>query len=64
MKEKSGKGEKLVYSEEVRGALEAYVRHLRDARERLREKRGDAEKVLWGYGVGRGEEEGVGRRGR
>ncbi|KUJ13198.1 uncharacterized protein LY89DRAFT_737178 [Mollisia scopiformis] len=56
VREKAVKGERVVYSEEVRGALEVYVRHLRDARERLREKRGDAERVLWGYGVGRGEE--------
>lgn len=47
------KGEKIVYSEEAKGALEVYLRHLRDARERLREKKSDAERVLWGYGVGR-----------
>lgn len=45
----------MVYTEEVKNALETYVRHLRDARERLKEKRGDAERVLWGYGVGREE---------
>lgn len=53
------KGEKIVYSEEVKGALETYLRHLKDARERLTEKRGDAERVLWGYGVGRKEEGGI-----
>ncbi|KAF8850980.1 hypothetical protein BDZ45DRAFT_808687 [Acephala macrosclerotiorum] len=64
-KEKVVKGEKIVYSEEVKGALEVYMRHLRDARERLREKKGDAERVLWGYGVGReGDEGGDGQKER
>lgn len=57
--EKKGKGERMVYTDEVRGALGEYVRHLRDGRERLRERRKGAERVLWGYGVGR-EEEGDG----
>ncbi|KAE8442055.1 hypothetical protein EG329_003912 [Mollisiaceae sp. DMI_Dod_QoI] len=57
-KEKSIKGERIVYNDEVRDALETYMRHLKDARERLREKKGDAERVLWGYGVGRKEEGG------
>jgi len=60
--EKKGKGERMVYTDEVRGALGEYVRHLRDGRERLRERRKGAERELWGYGVGREEEgEGTGK---
>jgi hypothetical protein len=60
VKEKAMRGEKMVYTEQVKSALQEYVRHLRDGRERLRERRKGAEKVLWGYGVGRtGEEGGV-----
>ncbi|KAH7357050.1 hypothetical protein BKA65DRAFT_534797 [Rhexocercosporidium sp. MPI-PUGE-AT-0058] len=55
---KREKGEKLVYTEEVRGALENYVRELRGGRERGRERAREAERVLWGYGVGRKEGEG------
>jgi hypothetical protein len=58
VKEKAMRGEKLVYTEEVKSALQEYVRNLRDGRERLRERKKEAEKVLWGYGVGRTEEEG------
>ncbi|CZS90526.1 uncharacterized protein RAG0_01578 [Rhynchosporium agropyri] len=47
------KGERIVYSEEVKGALETYVGELRGGRERGRERRTQAERVLWGYGVGR-----------
>lgn len=57
--EKKARAEKQVYSEEVRRALANYVRHLRDARERLRERRSAAERALWGYGVGRKEGEGL-----
>lgn len=53
IKEKAVKGEKMVYTEEVKNALENYVRNLRDGTERLRERRKDAEKILWGYGIGR-----------
>ncbi|PMD22650.1 hypothetical protein NA56DRAFT_702437 [Hyaloscypha hepaticicola] len=58
VREKAVRGEKMVYTEEVKGALREYVRHLRDGRERLRERRKEAERVLWGYGVGRMEEGG------
>lgn len=54
--EKRGRGERAVYSEGVRGALAEYVRHLGDGRARLRERGEGAERVLWGYGVGRAEE--------
>lgn len=55
--EKGVRGHKMVYTEEVNEALGNYMRNLRDGRERLRERRGDAERVLWGYGVGREEGE-------
>ncbi|KAH7407349.1 hypothetical protein BKA64DRAFT_705757 [Cadophora sp. MPI-SDFR-AT-0126] len=55
---KKEKGERIVYTDEVRAALENYVRELRVGRERGRERRAQAERVLWGYGVGRGEGEG------
>jgi hypothetical protein len=56
--EKRVKGERMVYSEEVRRALGEYVRHLGDGRLRLKERREGAERVLWGYGVGREDGEG------
>ncbi|KAL2073124.1 hypothetical protein VTL71DRAFT_10448 [Oculimacula yallundae] len=52
-KMKMGKGQKMVYTPEVTGALENYVRELRGGRERGRERKKEAERVLWGYGVGR-----------
>ncbi len=52
-REKGLRAERMVYSEEVREALGNYMRELRDGRERLRERRKHAERVLWGYGVGR-----------
>ncbi|PVH83793.1 hypothetical protein DL98DRAFT_569518 [Cadophora sp. DSE1049] len=55
---KREKGERVVYTDEVRGALENYVRELRGGRERGRERRAQAERVLWGYGIGRKEGEG------
>ncbi|KAH8754739.1 hypothetical protein BGZ57DRAFT_910799 [Hyaloscypha finlandica] len=58
VKEKAMRGEKMVYTEQVKSALQEYVRNLRDGRERLRERKKGAERVLWGYGVGRTEEEG------
>jgi hypothetical protein len=58
VKEKALRGEKMVYTEPVKSALHEYVRNLRDGRERLRERRKEAERVLWGYGVGRTEEVG------
>ncbi|KAH9220752.1 hypothetical protein DL95DRAFT_432968 [Leptodontidium sp. 2 PMI_412] len=54
-KSKREKGEKVVYTDEVQGALENYVRELRSGRERGRERKREAERVLWGYGVGRRE---------
>lgn len=60
--EKKEKGERMVYTDEVREALGEYVRHLRDGRERLKERRKGAERVLLGYGVGReAEGEGAGK---
>ncbi len=47
------RGEKLVYTDEVKNALGEYLRHLKDARHRLRDRKKDAERTLWGYGVGR-----------
>lgn len=49
-----------MYSDEVRAALENYVRELRDGWERGKERKRMAERTLWGYGVGRGEGEGGG----
>ena len=48
----------MVYTEEVKSALGVYMANLRDGRERLNERRREAERVLWGYGVGRQEEDG------
>ncbi len=56
--EKAIRGDKLVYTDEVKTALQEYVRNLRDGRERLKERKKGAERVLWGYGVGRTEEGG------
>ena len=47
----------MLYTDEVRNALENYVRELRMGRERGRERRAQAERTLWGYGVGRKEGE-------
>jgi len=58
VKEKAIRGEKMVYTDQVKNALQEYVRNLRDGRERLRERKKGAERVLWGYGVGRTDEEG------
>ena len=55
--EKRAKAEKMLYSEEVEEALQNYMAHLRDAGMRLEERRRGAERVLWGYGVGREEGE-------
>ena len=55
VKEKGVRGNKMVYTEEVKKSLERYVGNLRDGRERLKERKGDAERVLWGYGIGREE---------
>jgi hypothetical protein len=52
-REKATRGERLVYTEEVKSALGEYMRNLRDGRERLKEKKATAQRVLWGYGVGR-----------
>jgi hypothetical protein len=52
-KEKRAKGERYLYTDEVKSALEEYMRTLRDGRDRLRERRSQAERELWGYGVGR-----------
>ncbi|KAG4417927.1 hypothetical protein IFR04_008981, partial [Cadophora malorum] len=45
---KKQKGEKMLYTDEVRNALENYVRELRMGRERGRERRAQAERTLWG----------------
>ncbi|OWP02408.1 hypothetical protein B2J93_3196 [Marssonina coronariae] len=54
--EKRAQGERMVYTEEVQNALVNYVRELRVGMERGRERRRMAERTLWGYGVGRGDE--------
>jgi hypothetical protein len=56
--EKGAKGTRLVYTPEVIDALGRYKENLRDARERLGERKRGAERILWGYGIGRREEEG------
>jgi hypothetical protein len=48
----------MVYTEEVKEALENYRSHLRDGRSRLRQRQRDAERELERYGVGR-EKEGL-----
>jgi hypothetical protein len=53
VKEKETTAKKMIYTEEVQKALANYMQHLRVEQERAREKTGDAERVLWGYGVGR-----------
>ena len=57
-REKSARGEKLVYTPEVVDALRRYKENLRDARDRLSDRKKQAERALWGYGVGRREGEG------
>ena len=52
-KEKGVRGSKMVYTDEVDRALENYKQYMRDGMERLRERKGDAERILWGYGIGR-----------
>lgn len=47
-----------MYTDEVLNALENYTRELRMGRERGRERKAQAERTLWGYGVGRKEGEG------
>lgn len=44
---------KTIYSDEVNHALQNYMEHLKDARERLAQRQKIAERELWGYGVGR-----------
>ncbi|KAH6682744.1 hypothetical protein B0J14DRAFT_574271 [Halenospora varia] len=56
-REKGIKGRKMVYTDEVVQALGRYKENLRDGRERLGERKREAEKVLWGYGVGREDDE-------
>jgi hypothetical protein len=57
-REKDVKGKKIVYTPETVEALGRYKENLRDARERLNDRKRGAERVLWGYGVGRREEGG------
>lgn len=46
------RGNKMVYTDDVKNALSEYQRSLRDSRERLKEKKRDLEKLLAGYGLG------------
>lgn len=57
-KEKALKGEKMVYTQDVVNALGRYMENLRDGKERLKDRKRGAERELWGYGVGRRQEEG------
>ena len=57
-KEKGARGDAVVYTNQVKGALEIYMNELRGARERWGERGRDAKRVLWGYGVGREGDEG------
>ncbi|RDL40279.1 Uncharacterized protein BP5553_00258 [Venustampulla echinocandica] len=57
-REKALKGEKMVYTPDVANALGRYMENLRDGRERLKDRKRGAERVLWGYGIGRRQEEG------
>jgi hypothetical protein len=49
----------MVYTEEIKGALGSYMNNLKSGRDRLNERRREAERVLWGYGVGRQEDRGM-----
>jgi hypothetical protein len=53
VKEKELRGERMVYTEQVKSALGNYMESLRDGMERLGERERDARRVLLGYGVGR-----------
>jgi len=53
IKEKSLRGEKMVYTPEVVSALRTYMQNLKDGQERLREKERGARRELWGYRIGR-----------
>lgn len=64
VKEKKAKGEKMVYTEPVKAALIEYMYSLRDARERLKDRKREVERTLWGYGVGRQPGEGRDEKGK
>lgn len=57
-REKAIKGEKMVYNPQVVEALGRYKENLRDAKDRMMDRKKQAERVLLGYGIGRREEEG------
>ena len=48
----------MVYTPEVIEALGRYKENLRDARQRLSDRKRGAERALWGYGVGRRADDG------
>jgi hypothetical protein len=52
------KAKKMIYTPEAVEALGRYKENLRDAKERLNDRKRSAERILWGYGVGRKEDEG------
>jgi len=52
-KEKGIRGEKMMYTDEVKQGLVNYMSNLRDGRDRLKKRSKDAERALLGYGVER-----------
>lgn len=54
-KEKSIRGEKMLYTPEVAAALRNYMVNLKDGQKRLEERERGGRRQLWGYGVGRGD---------
>lgn len=53
VKEKEITAKKMIYTERVQKTLTNYMQHLRIEHERVGEKTREAERILWGYGVGR-----------
>lgn len=53
VKEKETSARQLVYTKQVQRALGNYAQHLRVEKERINERTREAERILWGYGVGR-----------
>jgi hypothetical protein len=53
VKEKETNARQMIYTKQVQRALGNYMQHLRVEKERINERTREAERILWGYGVGR-----------